>query len=222
MKKLRIIELNTMDYNSTMEVMHNVRDEVEHGENDALIFVEYNPVITIGSDGSEHSIVDTGYIKRKGISVVHVDRGGGAVVHNNGQLVGYPVMKLSNMPLDLLLGIVDTMADVLSGFGVKSEKGAEPGLWVSGCKIGFVGMRIQKGISTHGFALNVSNDLDLFKTIETCGIKEARVTNLTLLTRKMIQMEEIQHVFISKFSRRFHYMPDKFIIKENNKQDDKT
>lgn len=213
MRKLRIIDLNTMDYGPAMEVMQNVRDEVENGEDDALLLVEHNPVITIGSDGSAYSVLDEEYVKRKGITVVHVDRGGGAVAHNNGQLVGYPVMKLSNMPLDLLSVIVDTMADVVAEFDVKSKKGAEPGLWVSDRKIGFVGMKIQNRISTHGVALNVSNDLDIFQTIETCGVKNEKVTNLMISIKKMISMDQVKHVFISKFSRRFDYIPDKFIIK---------
>ncbi len=214
MKKLRIIDLDTMDYHAAGEIMREVRDEVEHGANDTLILVEHNPVITIGSDGSEFSIVDTAYIKKQGIPVVHTDRGGGAVVHNNGQLVGYPVMRLSDMPLDLLKGIVDTLADVVAEFNVKSEKGDEPGIWVSGSKIGFVGMKIHNRVSTHGFALNISNDLDLFRAIETCGVQNERVTNLTLQTRRMISMDNLKQIFISKFSRRFNYIPDQFIMKE--------
>lgn len=219
MKKLRIIELNTMDYAGTIEIMQDVSNEVAGGADDALIFVEYNPVITVGADGRENSVVDSGYLRGQGIPVVRVDRGGAAVVHNNGQLVGYPVMKVPGRPLDMLADIVDVIAEVLSEFGVQSEKRDEPGLWVSGRKIGFVGMKIHRGVSTHGFAINVSNNLDLFQTIETCGIRDARVTNLMLSAKKMIPMDKIKSVLISRFSRRFHYIPDAFIIKDDGFHD---
>ena len=213
MKKLRIIDLDTMDYLAAGEVMRGVRDEVEQGGHDTLILVEHNPVITIGSDGSAYSIIDTGYLQQQGIPVIRTDRGGGAVVHNNGQLVGYPVMRLPDMPLDLLKGLVDTLADVVAEFNIKSEKGAEPGVWVSGSKIGFVGMKIHNRVSTHGFAINISNDLDPFRAIETCGVQNERVTNLTLQTRTLISMEKIKELVISKFSKRFDYIPDQFIMK---------
>jgi lipoyl(octanoyl) transferase len=213
MKKLRIIDLDTMDYNSAGDIMSEVRDEVEHGADDTLILLEHNPVITIGSDGNEYSVIDTSYIKEQGIPVIHTDRGGGAVVHNNGQLVGYPVMKLSNMPLDLLSGIVEIMADAVSEFNVKPKKGEEPGLWVADRKICFVGMKIHNKVTTHGFAINISNDLTLFKAIKTCGVENEKITNLTLSTKKMVSMDMVKHVVISKFSRRFDYLPDKFILR---------
>ncbi len=216
MKKLRIVDLGTMDYGPAIEVMRDIRNEVEHGADDTIILVEHNPVITIGSDDNEYSIIDAGYVKEQGIPVIRTDRGGGAVVHNNGQLVGYPVMKLSDMPVDLLSSIVETLSDVVAGFNVKAEKGTEPGLWVSGRKIGFVGMKIHHKVSMHGFAINVSNDLNLFQAIKTCGVAQEKITSLTLSTKKMVSMDMVKDVVISKFSKRFYYLPDKFILKEGN------
>ncbi len=212
MKKLRIIDLDTIDYDSAKDIMSAVRNEVEHGADDTLILLEHNPVVTIGSDGDGNSIVDASYIKECGIPVIHIDRGGGAVVHNNGQLVAYPVMKVQNMPVDLLACIVETMADVVAEFNVKPKKGEEPGLWVGDRKIGFVGMKIQNNVSTHGFAINVSNDLNLFKTIRTCGVENAEITNLVLSIKKIVSMDMVKHVVISRFSRRFDYLPDRFIF----------
>lgn len=214
MNKLRVIDLDTMDYDAALTIMHKVRDEVEQGEDDTLILVEHNPVITIGLDGGRHNIIDTAYIKEHDIPVKHIDRGGGAVVHNNGQLVGYPVMKVASMPVDLMTGIVDTMSDIVSAFKVKPKKGKEPGLWVSDGKIGFVGMKIHNRVSLHGFAINVSNDLALFDIIETCGVRSQKVTNLTLTTKSMVSMERVKHVAISRFARKFRYLPDKIILKE--------
>lgn len=216
MKKLRIIDLGVMDYASALGIMQDVHRDVAHGVDDTILFVEHTPVITIGKDGGDRSVVDEGHVRNIRVPVVHVDRGGGAVVHNNGQLVGYPVMKLADMPLDLIEEIVDTMADVAAEFSIKTHRGAEPGLWASGGKIGFVGMKVHRNISTHGFAINVSNDLDLFQTIETCGVRHERVSNLTLLTRQLISMDSVKQICISKFARRFGYIPDQFIMKEGS------
>lgn len=218
MKKLRIIDLGVMDYAAALDVMQGIRSEVTQGADDTILLVEHSPVITIGKDGGDRSIVDRSRIRDQGIPVVNVERGGGAVVHNNGQLVVYPVMKLAGMPLDLLGGIVDTMADVAAGFGIKTHRGDEPGLWATEGKIGFVGMKIHQNISTHGFALNVCNDLDLFQCIETCGVVHEKVTNLTLLTRRLLSMDMVKQICVIKFSQRFRYLPDQFIMKEGGDQ----
>lgn len=216
MKKLRIIDLGIMDYTSAIEVMHNIKQRVERGDEDTILLVEHNPVITVGTDDDENSILDRAYIKKHNIPIIRTDRAGGAVVHNNGQIVCYPVLKVETMPVDLLSSIVATIADVVSDFNVKPQKGKEPGIWIANYKIGFVGMKIQNGISMHGFAINIYNNLDIFKAIKTCGVEDEKITNLTLSTKTMISLDKIKKLIVSKFSRRFNYLPDKFIVKESD------
>ncbi len=218
MKKLRIIDLTTMEYPSAMEFMHTARSEVERGEDDTLLLVEHKAVVTIGVDGDETSIVDREYIHRHGIPVIRTDRGGDSVVHNAGQLVAYPIVKVRKGPVDMVGAITDAIVDVVSGYGLKAEVGKEPGVWVSGQKLGFVGLKIEHGVSVHGIAINVANDLGPFGAIKTCGIENEKVTNLTLAAKRFIAVDEVKHRFISKFSRRFEYMPDRFIIREGGRR----
>jgi len=216
MKKLRIVDLGTMDYLPAIEIMHDVRNEVEHGADDTLLIVEHNPVITIGTDDDENSILDKTYIKKHKIPVIRTERAGGAVAHNNGQIVCYPVLKVETMPVDLIPGILATMTDALVDFNIRPRKGKEPGIWVSDYKIGFVGMKIHKGVSIHGFAMNISNNLDIFRTIKTCGKEDEKITNLTLSIKTIIPLDKMKKSIISKFAMRFNYLPDRFVVKEGS------
>ncbi len=215
MKKLRLVDLGVIDYNSAIEIMRDIRSEVEHGADDALILMEHTPVVTIGMDSDESSIVDSAYIKKHNIPVVHVDRGGDAVIHNHGQLVMYPVIRIPNAPMDIVESIVNVMADVVSEFGLDVKRKNKPGLWVSDQKIGFIGMRFQHGISIHGIAVNVSNELDPFKAIKTCGVENEKLTNLELSTRRIVSVDEVKRISILKCARRFNYLPDKSILEQN-------
>lgn len=210
------MDLNIMDYGSAVNMMREVRDDVEHGGDDALLLVEHKPVITIGKDGDETSIIDKEYINKHNIPVVYSDRGGEAVVHNTGQLVAYPIMKVSDDPLDIVNSLWDVIAYLISDYGLVAKTGKDPGVWVFDQKLGFFGMKVHKGISIHGIAINVANDLDPFNAIKTCGVEGEKVTSLTLAAKKFISVDDVKHRFISKFSRRFNYLPDKFIIKESN------
>lgn len=217
MKKLRIIDLGTIDYDSAMEVMLSAKEMVKHGEDDTLLILEHTPVITIGTDDEDDdSIVDKDYIKKHNIKVVKTDRGGGAVIHNNGQIVCYPILKLCTMPINLISDIVSIMYDVVSEFDIKPKRGKEPGLWVNDKKIGFIGMKIHEGISMHGFAINICNDTQLFKTIKTCGVQDENVTNLSHITKTLISLDMVKNLIVSKFARKFSYLPDKFIITQRS------
>lgn len=157
---------------------------VETGQvNDHLLLVEHEPVITIGRKGSESDVlVDRAYLERTGLTVVHVDRGGEVTYHGPGQLVIYPILHVkrgSFYAADLVRGLADSIAHVLSQYGVETTYSKDnPGLWVEGAKICAVGMRISRGVSTHGAAVNVSTDLDAFKLIVPCGKTGARSTSL--------------------------------------------
>ncbi len=216
MNKLRVIDLNTMDYPSAMEFMRTTRDEVERGEDDTLLLVEHGTVITIGVDGDEAGLVDRGYIDRHGIPVIRTDRGGESVVHNAGQLVAYPVMKVQKGTLDMVGAVTGAIMDVIADYSLRPETGSEPGVWVAGQKLGFVGMKIERGVSLHGVAINVSNDLGPFRAIKTCGIENEKVTSLTLATKKLIAVDDVKRRFVSRFSRRLGYLPDRFILREGN------
>ncbi len=211
MKKLNIVDLGMMTYSDAIEVMERVRDDVEKIEDDTLLLVEHPTVITIGRDGDDSSIVDKAYIDKHNIPVVHADRGGKAVVHNKGQLVVYPVIKVTDNPIDILFKMMDVMESTLIAFGLKITRHDEPGAWIDDQKIAFFGMSVEHGVLVHGAALNIFNDLNPFNAIKTCGRDNERVTNLVLKTKNMIDIESVKMTLVSRFSRQLGYLPDRFI-----------
>ena len=158
-------------------------------------------------------------LAQKGFSFYHVDRGGDITYHGPGQLVGYPVLQLRRLyrgrgldDLDLHLyvnEIEEVLMQVLAEFGITGWRyKGYTGVWVdtdSGpCKIAAIGIRVtSKGISSHGFALNVDPDLSHFQNIIPCGIQEHGVTGLSKLLNRPIKIQEVLSPIIKAFSQVF-------------------
>lgn len=177
---------------------------------DTLIFVEHNPVYTIGRTGSEANILvennDGGSDVGKGYSekdernvgktpVVHIDRGGDITFHGPGQLVGYPIIKLSDYYLDLhryLRDLEEVIIRTLAGYNLTAgrEKG-KTGVWIDGAKIAAIGVKVTRWVTMHGFALNVSTDLNYFQKIIPCGIENCRVTSMHELTGEDYDLKQV-------------------------------
>jgi lipoyl(octanoyl) transferase len=151
---------------------------------DALVLVEHPHVITLGTGSHpEHILADAAELERLGIERVEVGRGGDVTYHGPGQLVGYPILDLKPDRKDLhryLRDLEEVLIRVVAGFGLRGERLAGmTGVWVPGGKIAAIGVRVSSGwITSHGFALNVSTDLDRFQTIVPCGIPDREVTSL--------------------------------------------
>ena len=116
-----------------------------------------------------------------GIEVHKIDRGGEVTYHGPGQLVGYPILDVRKLggPLRLVCALQNTMVSSLSDYGIEAICENKPtGVWVQDLKIGAIGLRVSKGFSTHGFALNVSPDLRFFDHIVPCGMPRIQVTSM--------------------------------------------
>jgi len=123
------------------------------------------------------------WYRRQGIDVVDVDRGGRVTYHGPGQLVGYPIMRVSDVVAHLRTlegAIVAALAEEgIAGRG-RTEDGADfTGVWVGESKIASLGVHVQKGVTTHGFAVNVANDLAPFEWVVPCGLEGVRMTSMT-------------------------------------------
>lgn len=162
---------------------------------DTLLLLEHDPVYTLGRRGSEAEVLlPAGDLERLGIDVVRSDRGGLVTYHGPGQLVGYPIFHLG--PAADVKGFVcmleKTMIGAAARFGVNAERvEGYPGVWVGDAKLGAVGVHVARGITTHGFALNVSTDLAAFNGIVPCGIVDKTVTSLQALTGRAIAMSDV-------------------------------
>jgi len=195
-----------------------VKDEIP----DTLLFVEHDPVYTIGRTGTEDNILDesvknelhdnvesnvAGQTKIGKTPVVHIDRGGDITYHGPGQLVGYPIIKLSDHYLDLhryLRDLEEVIIQTLADYNLTAgrEKG-KTGVWIDGAKIAAIGVKVTRWVTMHGFALNVSTDLNYFARIVPCGIENCRVTSMHDLTGGIYSLKEVSNKVSETFQAVF-------------------
>jgi len=170
--------LGRVPYLEGWRLQEAVASRVRAGDDARLLLLEHDPVYTIGRRGTvDHLLVDLAELRRVGASLYRVDRGGDITYHGPGQLVGYPVVPLGDRPdlVRYVRGLEESLIDVLASYGIaaRAEKG-KTGVWVDlrdgrPAKIAAIGVRVSRGVSTHGFALNVATDLDAFARMVPCG-----------------------------------------------------
>jgi lipoate-protein ligase B len=176
---LRSSWLGRVDYLDGWRLQSAVAARVRAGDDERLLLLEHDPVYTIGRRGTtDHLLAGPGELRRAGASVYRVDRGGDITYHGPGQLVGYPIVRLGDAPdlVRYVRAIEGALVAALASYGVvaRTERG-KTGVWVdlpdSGApaKIAAIGVRVSRGVTTHGFALNVRTDLAAFERMIPCG-----------------------------------------------------
>jgi lipoyl(octanoyl) transferase len=186
---LKVEWLGRMRYREAWDVQR-----ARHAERDAasvpdtLLLVEHEPVLTLGRHArDEHVIAAPDELVRRGIEVIRVERGGEVTYHGPGQLVAYPIVRLRELPVLLrpfVRALELTMADVAARFGVEAApRPGYPGVWIEQDgprprKLGALGLRVERGISYHGIALNITTRLEDFGLIDPCGMAGLDVTSV--------------------------------------------
>jgi lipoate-protein ligase B len=148
-----------------------------------LLLLEHPHVYTLGRRGPDtHILAPPEDLARLSAKVYRTDRGGEATYHGPGQLVGYPIVDLRSWglgPLQYVRTLERTIAAALADFGIDAASDGYPtGVWTGGAKIAAIGVRVSRGVTTHGFALNVAPDLGYFDHIVPCGIEGCQVTSM--------------------------------------------
>ena len=186
-----------LDYGAAWELQRSLAREVTP-ERGFLLLLEHPPVFTLGRNGNSANVLDAG-----DIPVVRVDRGGDVTYHGPGQLVGYPIVDLRRLGVKRFVeGLEGSILDVLGALGVKGERRRGcVGVWASGGKIASLGIRVSRGISTHGFALNVGNDLEPFARIHPCGQPGCAMTSVSRELGREVQVSEVDLRFRLRFAR---------------------
>ena len=174
---------------------------------DTLILLEHPHTYTIGRSGTrDHVFLSEAEMAARGITCLDVDRGGDVTYHGPGQLVGYPILDLGPQP-DVgryLRNLEGCLIDVLADFEILAGRlEGYTGVWLGDRKIAAIGVKVSQGVTTHGFALNVSTDLSLFTHILACGIPDKGVTSMALELGVAPPMAAVEDAIISRFSRRF-------------------
>ena len=207
--KLKIRDLGVMDYAEALALQKQLVEEriAGSGPNTVLI-LEHPAVITLGARKSENKLLaGVDELKNRQIEVVQIRRGGGSTAHNRGQIVIYPIIALKSIGLGVnefvrtleVIGI-----DLLASFGIEADRRkGYPGLWTAGRKIGSIGVKIQKGVSFHGMAINICNDLGIFDNIVPCGIDDVEMTSASKEAGKEIPMalvrEKLKLLCVERF-----------------------
>ena len=178
------IELGRVDYLAAWELQKNLHRQVADGAlPGVLLLLEHHHVYTLGRRGKPSDILaQPRWLYEQGVELHHVDRGGEATYHGPGQLVGYPIVNLRSIgggPLKYVRTLEQVLMATLAEFGVAGECSSRPtGVWVDDAKIVAIGVKVSRGVTTHGFALNVDPDLSFFDHIVPCGMPGCRVTSI--------------------------------------------
>ncbi len=194
--------LGVVDYSETWQKMRDFTDSRQPDTPDELWFLQHPPVYTLGKNGKPEHVLDAA-----DIPVVNSDRGGQVTYHGPGQLVVYTLLDLTRLKVgvrELVTILEQTVIELLEGYGVVASARREaPGVYVNDAKIAALGLRVRKGCSFHGLALNVDMDLEPFSRINPCGYQGLEVTQLTNLVSDIelgSVIDDLQQGLISKFS----------------------
>jgi lipoyl(octanoyl) transferase len=185
-----------------------VRRRLEGLIPDTLVFVEHDPVLTLGSNfHAENLLLSPEEYRRRGIEVVQTDRGGDVTYHGPNQLVLYPIFDLREHGRDLhlyLRNLEEAVIRALESFGLQGYRfPPNTGVWVNQRKIAAIGIKVTRWISLHGIALNCNNDLSPFQWIVPCGIREYPVTSLTKELGREVLMDQVFAPMMEAFEQVF-------------------
>lgn len=165
---------------------------------DTLLLLEHTPTITLGASATDADILlPRRTLSRLGIEVVPTRRGGQVTIHVPGQLVAYPIFKLSGPHvLKWVRSLEDALIGTLGAFGIEAARNGAGGVRTQGQKIGFVGIKISRSVSYHGVSLNVDADLNPFSYIVPCGHSNDTITSMEKILGRAPMMEDVQMEFV--------------------------
>jgi lipoyl(octanoyl) transferase len=189
----RIERLGTVPYAEAWQVQKQVHAEVSAGTRPpTLLLLEHPRTITLGTASDRaHLLHSESHYRSLGIEVHQVERGGQATYHGPGQLVGYPIVPVQRVG-DFLRSLEAMLLRVLANYGIEGRGSpGYAGVWVGDEKVAAIGIAVRQRVAFHGFALNVTTNLDDFKLIVPCGIRDRGVTSLVRLLGKAPPMDDV-------------------------------
>lgn len=205
---MEVVDLGQMPYRDAWALQQRLHEEVVAGAPEKLLFVEHPPVVTLGRrpDVVKNLIATPDQLTARGVELVETDRGGDVTFHGPGQIVVYPIVRLIDHRLSIggyVHRLEDAIVAALEPLGLSAGRDAcAVGVWVERrdppaghpktAKIAAIGVRIRKGVTMHGLALNVSTDLSYFDLIVPCGLKDRAVTSVSQELGKAVGMDDVK------------------------------
>jgi lipoyl(octanoyl) transferase len=181
---MRVCHLGTLPYRDALAIQAEVQARRQANKQlDTLLLLEHPPVYTRGRRAADNELsLSEDFYRARGIEIVPTDRGGKVTYHGPGQLVGYPIMRVVDIGAHLRKMEAAIVA-ALGEYGIEArsrcDEGSDyTGVWVADRKIASIGVHVSRGVSTHGFAVNVTNDLTPFTWIVPCGLPNVTMTSV--------------------------------------------
>ena len=204
-----IIRSGIMDYDEALELQTKYLADVQaHPEKSYLVLLSHNHVYTLGRRGARENILASDdELARRGIIVRRIHRGGDVTYHGPGQVVGYPIISLTRHGLNIR-GYFDkierVILNVLALYRLEGRCIREfPGVWVGDEKVAAIGVGVKRWVAFHGFALNANPDMDFFRLIVPCGIRDKAVTSMARLLGQTIDEGRLVQQLEQEFLREF-------------------
>jgi len=215
MRELEVRRLGLVPYGEALRIQRELVEDRRAGRvPDLLLLLQHPHVLTLGvrrDGGRSHVLATPGRLEELGVEVFETGRGGDVTYHGPGQVVGYPILDLRPDRCDVhryVRDLEEVMIRVTAGCGVAAGRVAGlTGAWAGAEKIGAIGVRISRWITSHGFAYNVNTDLSFFNLIVPCGIADRGVTSLARLLGHPVTHEQVEDAFVRHFSDVFERQP---------------
>ncbi len=196
-RPLLVRHLGRVPYAEGLQIQEQLVAERQAGRIvDVLLLLEHEPVFTMGRNArAENVLLSTDALRARGFEIFETGRGGDVTYHGPGQVVGYPILELPPDRRDVhryVRDLEEVMIRACADYGVTALRIAgKTGAWVGTDKVGAIGVRIARWVTSHGFALNVANDLEPFALIVPCGIRGHGVTSLSALLGREVASQEV-------------------------------
>ena len=192
-------------YKAVWDLQKEMQQQRIKGEiEDTLILVEHDPVYTLGKNANEDHLLQS---RDESVDVFNIELGGDITFHGPGQLVGYPILDLSNYKKSVswyMRTLEQVLIDTLIEFKITAHRNdGLTGVWVGDEKIAALGVRISRWVTMHGFALNVNPDLSFYDGIIPCGIFDHGVTSMEQLLGETQNSDNVKNMVIEKFNKYF-------------------
>ncbi len=184
------IDCGLIDYHKALELQTDLqRLRIADLIPDTILLLEHPPVLTLGIRKDKNRLlIEKSILEAQGVQIVQIQRGGGVTAHNPGQLVVYPIIKIPARRIRVVpyIRFLESLCITLADhFGIEAHRRNRlPGVWVGELKLASVGVQIIKGVTLHGIAMNITNDLDLFKSIIPCGLEGVEMTSMSSLSKE--------------------------------------
>ncbi len=227
---ISVLQLGTLDYATGLRLQQKLVDlRKDDRIGDVLLLLEHTPVITLGRNAKTANVIASDeFLRQRGVEVFECDRGGDVTFHGPGQLVGYPIFNLREMPsteakrktlgaVEYVRKLEEVLIHSCADFGIPAKRIAGlTGVWTEPdgvergpdtceeAKIAAIGVHISRAVTSHGFALNVNVDLNYFKLIVPCGITAKPVTSMDKELGRNVSLQEAAHSVSRNFGVVFH------------------